>query len=115
MLMHIKIRDILEFFLFALGFLAIIAVAGFLETAPLAIALWVGAGLGIILWITWFIVVALQRKREAKRPTLKIMHNGEWVDVDSPIGVQLLAQQYRRPQRPLELFDQADYDNKEKA
>lgn len=115
MLKHIKPKDILEFFLFALAFIAIIAVAGFLESAPISIALWVAAGLGVILWITWFIVVAVQRKREAKRPTLKIMHNGKWVDVDSQVGAQLMAQHYASPRRPLEVFDQADYENKEKA
>lgn len=112
MLKHIKPKDVIEFFLIALGFMALMVVASILESAPLGIALWLAVALSVILWIAWWVVVVIQRNKETQKPKLKIMSNGEWVDVDSPNGAAALASAYSTPRRPIQLFDQ---DNKEQA
>lgn len=99
MLKHIKPRDIIQFMLTGFSFLALILIAGFLETAPIALAIWVAVGLATALWIVWIILVARDR-REELRPRLMIMRNGEWVDVDD-------AAKTHSREHPI--FDQDDY------
>ena len=82
MLKNLKPRDILEVLLFLICFIAIFAVAGVIETAPLSIALWLGGGLAIILWIAYIIVLAVQRNNELNRQTLWMAVNGHWVAQD---------------------------------
>ena len=110
MLKHIKPKDVIEFFLIALGFMALMVVASILESAPLGIALWLAGALSVILWIAWWVVVVIQGNKENR--ALKIMVNGKWEDVDSPAGAAMLAQTYSTPRRPIQLFDQ---DDKEQA
>jgi len=107
MLRNLKPRDILEVLLFLICFITIFAVASYLETAPLSIALWLGGLMAVLLWIAYIIVVSVQRNREASRMKLKIMSNGKWVDVDSPEGVLALSRAYHKPN--VELFDQDDH------
>lgn len=98
MLKHIKPRDLIEFFLFGLAFLALVVVAGYLESTPVGTAIWVAVVLAIVLWITWFLLVARDRNRDAARPKLKMMRNGEWVDVDTLVDPANL--------QPAQFFDQ---------
>lgn len=107
---HLTPRDILQVILFLLCFLTIFAVAGYLETAPVSVALWMGGALSIILWIAYIIVVAVQRNREHNRIKLKVMANGKWVDVDSPEGIFALSNAYNgRPKPNVQIFDQDDH------
>lgn len=114
MLKHIKPRDILEFFLFGIGILALIVLAGFLESAPLSVSIWVAVVLSVALWIVWFVLIAKERNKEAAAPKLKIMRNGQWVDV-------MTGDTSPRTRREARIFDQdeaaiqhLDFDNKEK-
>jgi Zn-dependent protease with chaperone function len=99
-LKHIKPRDILEFILFGFGFLALVLIAAFLESGPIALILWVAVSLGFILWIIFAVIVARQRAAEAAKPRLKMMHNGQWMDV------AVIEQLNNSPRRPVQLFDQ---------
>ena len=116
MLKHIKPRDIVEFFLFGLIFVALIGFAGFLETAPLSLTMLVALVVGLGLWITWFILVVRQRAREHRRPDLKIMVDGKWVSVDSKVGAEAFTAAYLQPKSatPVQIFDQ-DAHQKEQA
>lgn len=78
---HLKLRDILEFLMWSFAIIALIALAGFLESAPLGITMWVAVILAVILWIVWGVLVIRERNAAASAPKLKIMHNGQWVDV----------------------------------
>lgn len=100
MLKHIKPIDIVEFLLFGIGFLALIILAGFLESAPLGITVWVAVGLAFFLWLTFFVLRARQRAAEAAKPKLKMMHNGQWLDV------AVIEQLNHSPRRPVQIFDQ---------
>ena len=102
MLKHSKPRDIVEFFLFGLIFVALIGFAGFLETAPLSLTMLVALVVGLGLWITWFILVVRQRAREHRRPDLKIM--------------EAFTAGYLQPKSatPVQIFDQ-DAHQKEQA
>jgi len=104
---HLKPRDILEILLFLICFITIFALAGYLETAPISSALWLGGGFAIVMWAAYIITVSAQRKREAARMRLKIMSDGVWVDVDTPEGVLALSRAYKKPN--VQLFDQDDY------
>ncbi|AWN03282.2 hypothetical protein PBI_CAMILLE_35 [Microbacterium phage Camille] len=114
-LKHIKPRDILEFFLYGIGIVALILIAGYLESAPLGAALWVAVILAVALWIVWFVIVARQRKQENAEPTLWMMQNGLWTAMDGS-GRTRPA----RLREAAQLFDQdeaaiahLDFDNKE--
>lgn len=104
---HLTIRDILEIILFAVGFLALCAIVGFLETAPITVAIWVAASASILLWIAYVFVTAYQRSKEAARRTLWIMHNGQWVAADgsgrTKPGPQIVNQ--RRTPQPIFDYD----------
>lgn len=115
MLKHIKPIDIVEFLLFGFGFLALIILAGFLESAPLGITIWVAIGLAFLLWILFAVLRARQRSAEAAKPRLKMMHNGQWLDV------AVIEQIQQSPRRPVQIFDQdeeaikhLDFDNANK-
>lgn len=82
MLKHLKPRDILETLLFLVCFIALFAFAGYLETAPLGISLWMAGGLAVVLWIVYIVVVARQRHQEQNQPTLWMAVNGYWVAQD---------------------------------
>lgn len=82
MLKHLKPRDILEVLLFLIGFIAIFAFAGYLETAPLGYAMWMAGILAVILWIVYIAIVAHQRKEEVNKPTLWMVVDGYWVAQD---------------------------------
>ena len=102
MLKHIKPRDIVEFFLFGLIFVALIGFAGFLETAPLSLTMLVALVVGLGLWITWFILVVRQRAREHRRPDLRV--------------AEAFTAAYLQPKSatPVQIFDQ-DAHQKEQA
>lgn len=87
-------RDIIEVILFLVAFIALFALAGYMETAPIEITMWLAAIVSILLWVVYILVVAYQRNKEANRPRLKIMYKGQWVDVDSPEGMVALSQVY---------------------
>ena len=113
MFKHLKPRDIVEFLLFGLGFLALIVIAGFLENAPIGISMWVAVVLALALWIVWAIIVINDRKREAAAPKLYIMKNGVWAEV--------VNGQQPATRREARIFDQdadviqhLDYNPKEK-
>lgn len=106
---NLKPRDILQVLLFLLCFITIFAVAGYLETAPISVALWLGGLLAIVLWIAYIIVVAVQRNQEANRIKLKVMANGKWVEVDSPEGIFALSRAYGAKNPQVEIFDQDDH------
>jgi len=97
---HLKPRDILETILFLLCFIAIFGLAGHLETAPMAVVMWMGGGMGIVLWVAYFIIVAQQRKAEVNRQTLWMAVNGYWVAQDGS-GRKFPMQKTTQP-----LFDQ---------
>jgi hypothetical protein len=96
-LKHIKPKDILEFLLYGLAFVALIVVCG-LENAPLGILLPVLVIVALPLWIGWFVLVAYERKKRAGQPRLKMMHNGEWLDV---VEVEYVPQR-----RDIPIYDQ---------
>jgi hypothetical protein len=79
---YIKLRDILEFLMWGFGIVALIFLAGFLETAPLGITMWVAVLLAIVLWIAWIIIVAKQRKAESNKAVLWMVIDGYWVAQD---------------------------------
>lgn len=80
MLKHIKPKDILEFLLFGVALVVLFIVCG-MENAPLPVLLPTLGLVSLILWITWFCIVAYERKQRAEKPKLKMMHNGEWHDL----------------------------------
>lgn len=80
MLKHIKPKDIVEFFLFGLIAVAVFIVCG-MENAPLSILLPTAGIVALFLWLIWFGIVIHERNQTAKKPKLKMMHNGEWHDV----------------------------------
>ena len=115
MLKNIKPKDVVEFFLFGLAFLALIVIAGYLDSAPIGQAIWVAVGLAVVLWLIWLALVARDRNRETARPKLKMMRNGQWVDVDTRVDPSNL-------QRTAQFFDQdeaaahhLDFNKKEQA
>lgn len=116
MLKHIKPRDIVEFLLFAVGFVALVTLAAFLESAPLSLSLWIAVALGVVLWIIWGILVIREREKEARKPRLKIMRNGTWEDVmgldDVLPGAMIRPIDTALRTTPM-IFDQEEY--KEKA
>lgn len=113
MLKHIKLKDLIEFFLIGVGFMVLILVASILDSAPLGQALWLGVVLALILWIVWFVDVAIERRKNA--PRLKILKDGRWIDIESPAGLALLATMRTSPQHPVQVFDQDNPEYKEKA
>lgn len=114
MLKHITPKDVVEFILFGLAIVAMIVVAGIIESAPITLSVWIVVVLAAILWFTWIVLVARERNREARRPKLKMMWNGQWVDVDSLSPVNT-------PRRQVQFFDQDETNihhldfNKEQA
>jgi len=82
MLKHLKPRDILEIMLFVICFISIFAFAGYLNTAPLGVAMWMAGALAVILWVAYILVVAHQRRQEANRPILWMKINGKWIAQD---------------------------------
>lgn len=114
MLKHIKPVDIVEFFLFGFGILALILIAGFLESAPLGTAIWVAIGLAFVLWIVYFVLKAKDRQKAAQRG-LKIYRNGQWEDVltgDTVPSVRRAAQFFDQDQ---DAIQHLDFNTKEKA
>ena len=81
MFKHLKPKGIIEFLAFGLGFVALIVIAGFLESSPIGISMWVAVILSLLLWIVWAIIVINDRKRQAATPNLMIMQNGVWMEV----------------------------------
>jgi 4-hydroxybenzoate polyprenyltransferase len=79
---HLKPRDIVESLLFLICFTALFAFAGYLETAPLGLSMWMAGGLAIVLWIAYILIVVHQRKIEERRPILWMKINGKWVAQD---------------------------------
>ena len=108
MLKHIRPKDVVEFLLIGLAVTVLIIVAGILESAPLGIALWLAVALAVILWVTWFIIVGIQRNNDSRRPKLKILRNGQWVDVEHVSDLST-------PRRPVQLFDQDNPNDKDAA
>lgn len=86
--MHIKPKDIVEFLLIGILVVALIFLAGFLETAPLGITMWVAVFLAVLLWIAWGVLVILQRREEDKplvtMPELWVSNGKEWVSMSDP-------------------------------
>lgn len=112
MFKHLKPKDIIEFLAFGLGFVALIVIAGFLESSPIGISMWVAVILALMLWIVWAIIVVNDRKRQAAIPKLMIMQNGVWAEV-APVQPTT--------RREARIFDQdedairhLDYNPKEK-
>jgi len=111
--MHIKPKDIVQTMLYLIGFLTLMVLAAYLETAPMAVilGLWIVAALVLILIVTWFILVAKERERENARPKLKMMQNGRWVEVASIEGTSLIKAlpESDSPRRPISIFDQNEH------
>lgn len=119
MFKHLKPKDIIEFLAFGLGFVALIVIAGFLESSPIGISMWIAVVLALLLWIVWAIIVINDRKAQAATPRLKIMRNGQWVDVTPSIAREFTGNSPRRDQ--IGVYDQdedairhLDYNPKEK-
>lgn len=111
--MHIKPKDLLEFFLFGLIVVALLVLCS-LESAPLPILLWTLLPIAGVLWIVWFIMLALERKKEARR-RLKIYRNGEWVDTDDFVPHPRIAQFYDQDNDPHDNPDYVDYTKEKQA
>lgn len=79
---HLKPRDIVEALLFLTCFTALFALAGFLETAPLGLSMWMAAIVAVVLWIAYLIVVIRQRTQDINRQTLWMAVDGHWVAQD---------------------------------
>ena len=112
MFKHLKPRDIVEFLLFGLGFLALIVIAGFLENAPIGISMWVAVVLALALWIVWAIIVINDRKNQAKAPKLFITKNGVWAEVVS--GAPTTRREARIFDQDEAAIQDLDFNNKEK-
>lgn len=79
--MHLKPRDIVEMLLFIIGFVSIFAIAGYLETAPLALTMWLVGIIATALWVCYVILVVHQRKKESAMPVLWIRQDGRWISI----------------------------------
>lgn len=106
---HLTPRDILESILFLICFTAIFAFAGLLETAPLALSMWMAAILGLILWVLYFVIVCQQRKAEANNPTLWMRVNGQWIAQDGTGRLHPASQEEANRRIEPAIFDQNDY------
>lgn len=108
----IKPKDILEALFYAFLVFILVFLAGFLETAPLGISMWVAAILGAMLWAVWLGLVIRERIEENKPlvtdPLLWISDGEKWVAMDGSGKTKPFAT--RRERREETLFDQEDFD-----
>lgn len=81
MFKHIKPKDILEFILLGVAVIVLLVVGG-MENQPLPVLLPTLGWIAVILWVTWFIVIARERKQRAENRKLHLFRNGEWQEVD---------------------------------
>lgn len=99
---HLTFRDVASILLGTVGILAIVLVAAYMESGPLGSVVVVALVLSVILWGVYAVSVVHDRKKDAKRPKLKIYRNGKWIDVVNLEDVST-------PRRPVNLFDQDNY------
>ena len=107
----IKIKDIVEFILFGFGMVALILLAGILESSPLGISVWIAVVLGALLWILWLVLTLKDNKAAnaplVTEPLLWVSDGEKWVAMD---GSGRTKPFQSRAERREQLFDLADFD-----
>lgn len=106
-----KIKDIIEFILFAFVFVALVVLAGVLESVPIQVGVLLAMVLGGILLFVWLALVIKENREADADVQLKIMIDGEWVAIEDLTPQQTYEHLYR-DSSVVQLFDQEVYDDR---